>query len=173
MAILMSYSESNKDNYDEVRQSNSNGQALNNLPPCTITAVTFYLCKKGSPTGNATVSLFACTGSPGSTGKPTGSALAVSQNYDVSTIPGVYTLITFTFATPYSWAGGNLCIDLEYTGGDTSNDIGIGNDLSSPTDPGNAYYSLDGPFYTPVAGADYCYYVYGNLAGANLFFLHA
>jgi hypothetical protein len=64
-----------------------------------LTKASFYLRKVGSPSGYAHAALYAMTGTFGTDGMPTGSALAVSVDFDVSTaLHDVYTLYNFTFS---------------------------------------------------------------------------
>ena len=49
-----------------------------------LNSAEFYLKKKGSPTGNAVVKIYAHSGTYGTSSVPTGSALATSDNFDVS-----------------------------------------------------------------------------------------
>ena len=146
--------------------SNSDGlgisQAVVLAASDLITKVSFYLYKVGSPSGNATVALYASVGAPGSSGKPTGSALA-SATLDVSTLPsgiGAISLVQSIFGTPYAAAGGNYCVLLTYSGGDNSNFVGVG--ASSPsTDPGNmALYN--GSIWTASPSVDVVYTLTGK-----------
>lgn len=170
---LMSYSESN---YDWVQQVGVYawpyaGQAVN-LAKCQITSIKLFLAKENSPTGNAVVSIIACAGTPGTDGLPTGSVLATSDPFDVSTLTGSGQLIEFTFSTPYNHAGGNLAFFLSYNAGSSANKLAMGCDVSSPTDPGNACrYDTEAPGWQAEAGADTCYYILGYWPStANLFF---
>lgn len=62
-----------------------------------ITKITLYLGKYGSPTGNASVKIYAHTGVYGSSSLPTGSAFATSDPFDVSTITSGYNQYNVTF----------------------------------------------------------------------------
>jgi hypothetical protein len=93
-----------------------------------IQSAIFPLSKTGSPTGNATAKIYAHTGSYGSTGVPTGSALATSDTFDVSTIPagGTPTNETFTFSGSNRIrldSGTNYFIVVDYSGGNSSNKV--------------------------------------------------
>lgn len=59
----------------------------------------FCLQKMGSPTGNATVVLYAMAGTYGSTGQPTGSALATSNNFNVASLTTSGAWYNFTFSS--------------------------------------------------------------------------
>lgn len=139
------------------------GQALN-LPACTITGVKFYANKVGSPAGNAVARIYACTGTPGTDGKPTGSVLATSDNRDVSAFltHTAIQLETFTFSTPYVHAGGNICIEIYYANGNSSNYIMAWLDSSTSGDPGNLYDKDAVGNYTAYSGGDAIYYLLGK-----------
>ncbi len=109
----------------------------------------FFLKKVGSPTGNIFATLYATSG-----GAPTGSAIATSNNVDVSTLTTSYGLITFTFSTPY-WVtkGTSYCIVVE---GDftvsVANYVVAGQDTSFS----NGYYWVS----SWTNGYTYCFYTY-------------
>jgi len=108
----------------------------------TLEQAVFQLVKfSGSPTGNAVATLYAATGLFGTAQNlPTGSALATSDNFDVSTLTGSLQDITFTFtgANRYAMvAGTNYFIAVEYSGGDGSNFLRVGGVLTNtPQHPG-------------------------------------
>jgi len=159
-----SYSETNRDTAQTVVGAagagvEAAGQSFygNGAP---LASVTLFLSKVGTPTGNAVVRIYAHTGSFGSTGTPTGAALASSAVLDVSTLTTSYALSSFTFSganritlsqgVPYFFA-------LEYTAGSFGNGVLVGADSSSPTHAGNlAYYYLGA--WIAVSGTDLCFY---------------
>jgi hypothetical protein len=107
--------------------------------------VTVSLRATGSPTGNITASLFADDGGTfGTTGKPTGTALATSGTIAASTIAsGAEAPYSFTFSGAnlyYMTAGTIYWIAIEYSSGSSSNKIGVVMDISSGTAPGRAAY---------------------------------
>lgn len=167
MATLIdSYSETNQDGTVEIYNGFITAYAQGftgasyNLDSCK-----FYLKKNGSPTGNAVAKLYTHTGTFGSTGTPTGAALATSDNFNVATLTTSYQLITFTFSgvNRYSLvAATKYCIALEFSGGDGSNVVHSGVDNSSPSHGGNDAYYFGGS-WTPQAGQDLCFYVYGEV----------
>lgn len=118
--------------------------------------------KWGSPTGNAVAKIYAITGTFGSTSKPTGSALATSDNFDVSTISndGNFHEIEFTFsgAEQIELSAGYYCVTIEYSGGDVSNYINIELDRTSSTHSGNAS-SYSPTFWSSETG-DFLFAVY-------------
>jgi hypothetical protein len=180
--LLDSYSETNQDSYtylsgnaapnpDKVGQSKSFTGKSGKLHSCK-----WYMKKVLSPTGNMTAKLYAHTGTYGTSSKPTGSALATSGNFDVSTLTGSYALVTLTFTgdQQYTMANGTYyCIALEFSGGDTNNYLDIGVDTSSPTHGGNQATTADGSTWTESAGADFPFYVYyiPDTNASFLFFL--
>lgn len=142
-----------------------------NVIQSTLTTCKFFLTKIGSPSGNIVAKLYAITGTYGVNSIPTGSALATSSNVDVSTIHSAvnsnslvssdYTLITFTFATPYVMTQGtSYVIVLEYSGGSGGNYLSIGGgDSNLPT--GNPVQDY-GSGWVTYTGDAYNFYVYGT-----------
>lgn len=103
-----------------------------------IESAKFHLKKSGSPTGNAVAKIYAHSGTFGSGGVPTGSALATSNSFDVSTLTTSYALITFTFPTPLPVTDTEkYFISFEWADGDSSNKVSPACDNSSPTHAGN------------------------------------
>ncbi len=136
------------------------GQTFNPTVTGSLESARFVLSKFGAPTGNATAVLYAHTGTFGTTGTPTGAALATSGTLDVSTLTtsGVLTTLTFTAANRVTLtAGTKYAISIAYTGGDATNYLVIGTDSSSPSHAGNSYYN-DGS-YTADATKDVPFYV--------------
>ena len=165
MATLIdSYSESNQDTSytlsSQVGDQIGVGQSFTSTGG-TLDSAKFYLKKTLSPTGNAVATIYAHTGTFGSTGTPTGSVLATSDNFDVSTLTTSYQLITFNFSgvnrialtdtTKYF-----LCI--EYSGGDSSNKVNVGVDATAPTATGNGTKNI-ATVWSAVA-QDFPFYVY-------------
>jgi hypothetical protein len=116
-----------------------------------------YLKKTGSPTGNATAVIYAHTGTFGDDGLPTGSALATSNTFDVSTLTTSYAMTTFTFGTPYTLAQGTeYYLSIEYSGGSGGNTVEWGGDGISNDYPyygSSAWY--DGTWQT--LNLNFCY----------------
>lgn len=161
--IADSYSESNQDDeigiyngyYDSVGQSFTATEG-------TLSSCKFYLSKTGSPTGSAYAKLYAHTGTFGINGVPTGSPLATSDAFDVSTLTGYYALKTFTFSGANQIEltnGTNYVIVVEYSGGDSSNYVLVGLDLSTLAHSGNGVYSISGSWYSD-ANTEAIFYVY-------------
>lgn len=124
----------------------------------------FYLLRYGSPVGELTARLYAHTGVWGTSGKPTGDALASSSAVAAEGISDVaYELITFTFDATYTLTNGtHYCIDIEVSSGtwDGSNNVAVGTDTNSPTHSGNTFrYVSD--YWKYYGVQDTCFYVYG------------
>jgi hypothetical protein len=157
-------------NYIAATQNTKMAQSFTGIAGA-FSKVTFTLKASGSPTGNITASLFADDGGTfGTTGKPTGTALATSGTISASTInTGVDTPYTFTFSTPYAMTAGTVYwVAIEYSSGSSSNKIGVVVDISSPTAPGRcAYYNGTTWAFTTYdsvgtsgASDDMCYVMY-------------
>lgn len=129
-----------------------------------VSSCGFFLKKVGSPTGNAVAKLYAHTGTYGSSGVPTGSALATSGNIDVSTLTTSFALKSFTFSTPYlATSSTNYCVVVEYSGGDSSNYVDVAADgmYGFLAHGGNACI-LTGTTWTGASIVDTIFYVYGG-----------
>ena len=133
-----------------------------------IVLAKFYLKKTGSPIGNAHAVLYAMTGTYGTDGKPTGSALATSDGFDVSTLTTSNQLITFTFTGAQQYVmqpNTHYCIAYENptTGTiDASNYVSYGVDtFGDATHSGNEFLYFDSS-YTTYAYDDAIFYVYGT-----------
>ena len=139
----------------------------------TTTSLKFYAKKVGSPTGTATFELYACTGTPGTNGMPTGSVLATG-NFDVSTLTTSYALYEVTFSTPYKLTASTNYVVMftNPTSGtiDASNYPVIGTDGSSPTHGGNTTYYTSGA-WTYTTGYDTAFYLYGTTEAGGAFLL--
>lgn len=126
----------------------------------TLKTCKFYLKKLGSPTGNAVAKVYAISGVSGSTATPTGSPLAVSDNFDVSTLTTSYGLKTFSFSGDNQISlSGDYCVTIEYSGGDVSNHVlvGVGTDQS---DDGNGARLTT---VWNVSTLDVCFYVLADV----------
>jgi hypothetical protein len=134
----------------------------------TLASTTFWIQKDGSPTGNAVSKIYASTGSNGTTAKPTGAALATSDNVDVTTISGASTNpVSFQFSggNQITLTNGTVYIAvIEYTGGDVTNNLVIAVDSSSPPDTGNGSYANTSFSWTADSGIDFLYRVNATAA---------
>jgi len=114
----------------------------------------FSLRKTLNPTGNAVAKIYNYTGSPGTTAKPTGAALATSDNVDVAGIGGSQADVTFTFsgANKITLVAGTVyIITFEFSGVDASNNIIVYLDASGTDDGNSSYY--DGASWSYVSSA--------------------
>jgi hypothetical protein len=103
-----------------------------------LTRAAFNMLKTGTPTGNAVARLYAHSGTFGTSSVPTGAALAVSANFDVSTLTGSFAEVEFVFTDHFLMVNTTkYVIAVEYTGGDGSNNITVESDTSSPSHGGN------------------------------------
>ena len=165
MVLIDSYSESNQDWSSSVQTTYISGQSFTNVNPIILDSCKFYIKKSGSPTGNAVAKIYAHTGTYGTSSVPTGSALATSDNFDVSTLSTSYGLSTFNFSGADRItlsANTYYCIVLVYSGGSSSNRIDLAEDDSSPTASGNKVSSSNsGSTWSATSGYDVCFYVYG------------
>lgn len=141
------------------------GQSFFNRTTIPLASCKFYVKKVGAPPGNVLAYLYAHSGTFGSTGKPTGSAIAESDPVVISTgVTTGYQMIEFAFSgnnqvllnedTPYF-------VVLFYYQGDASNKIVSGGDGASPTHDGNVAGTTDGVSWTAYSGYDRCFSVYG------------
>lgn len=119
------------------------------------------LKKTGAPTGNLTATLYALTGSFGSTATPNGAAIATSENIDVSKLTTSYAVQEIRFTTLASQAllsaTTNYFVAFEYSGGDVSNNVQVEGD-STGTHAGNAA-SFNGS-WSALAAEDLWFQVY-------------
>ena len=150
---------------DQASYVSAGGQALKIAGNVrTISSVKFYLKKVVSPTGNATAQIYASTGTVGSGAKPTGAALATSNNLDLSTLTTSYVLYELTFGTPLEVTAGNdYCLVLvnPASGVDATNYpiMGYG---ANGTHSGNGCYYLNSAWGAEVV--DTIFYLYGTTA---------
>jgi hypothetical protein len=165
--VIDSYDTSNQDNYAYLYAGSQigGGQCFTGNG-YKITSAKFYMKKGGSPTGTGVVKIYNMTGTFGTSGKPTGSALATSSTIDVSTITTSFALYEFTFTGVNQITltnGTYYCVEFSYDGGDASNRLWLGYDSSSPTHAGNRFRSYSGSWDTQ-SGHDVIFYVYGDPA---------
>ena len=166
--IIDSWSESNQDGEwplyvvsesDFAQSFTGKGDVLNSTK--------LYLRRSGSPTGNVYSKIYAHTGDFGTTGTPTGSAIAISDAIDVSTLSTSYELVTFTFSGVNKINIENLtnyCVSTSYGSGNSSNKIYTGATAGSGTADGNGAYLVLPTWYTDLgSGYDMCFYVYGDI----------
>ena len=161
--VVDSYSESNQDNINYLN-NNYTGQAQSFTPSSTETIISckWYLKKAGSPTGNAVAKIYGVSAGH----SPTGSALATSDNFDVSTLTTTLQLITFTFSGDEQIelsSGTEYAVAVEYAGGDGTNYVNCGIDNSSPTHSGiHSTLEVSTGNYRNLASYDNIFYVYAK-----------
>lgn len=144
------------------------GQSFTNTSFSRLSKAKFYIRKIGSPTGNCKAHIYAHTGTFGTTGKPTGSPLATSDDVDVSTLPTSLTLTDFTFSGANRInlsASTKYCVVIQGAGADSSNCIEIGYDSTSPSHSGNGSFSNDstGSAWNADNTYDVCFVVEGEV----------
>ncbi len=164
-ATADSYGESNysaDNSLDDL--DNGFGQSFESNVTQKINSCKFNLKKIGSPTGNAVAKLYAHTGTFGASSKPTGTPLATSNNFDVSTLTSSMQLITFEFPESQRYEmqeNTYYVISIEYSDGDVSNKVHVGIDYTSPTHSGNESYYRNS-VWTESSSYDLIFYVYGE-----------
>ncbi|MCX6814650.1 MAG: hypothetical protein NTY20_03310 [Candidatus Aenigmarchaeota archaeon] len=139
--------------------------------------VKFYLKKEGNPTGNAYVKLYTHSGTFGVDSVPTGSPLASSDSFDVSTMTTSYQLITFEFTAPYTLVNGTYyCLVLEPPAGTQTNRVVAGANwagkpvtgLGGWNHPGNlGAYISPAPGWFPVYDDDLIFYAMSDTPGVS------
>lgn len=176
--LLDSYSETNKDSSNSLTNNGGGentqcGESFttpNDGISYTLNSGKFYLANEGLMTGTTRIAVYAHSGTFGTSSVPTGSALAVSDTIDTSTISvdPIFALTTFVFSGVNLislTANTNYCLLVECpTGnGSASVKLNVGKDGSSPTAAGNLFNSTDnGANWSPVSTQDYCFYIYGD-----------
>lgn len=132
----------------------------------------FYLKKDGSPTGNITASIYAHSGTFGTSSVGTGSALVTSAAIDITTLTTSYQLITFTFASPLTLsAATNYVLVVEFASGDSSNKLIVGVDNSSGTHAGNMTRYLYTGSWFAASAVDTAFYAISDSDPKRVFVL--
>ncbi len=126
----------------------------------TIVSVTFYIRRSSTAlTGTINAKLYAHSGTFGSTGVPTGAALATSGNIDVTVMGTSLQLVTFYFPTQYVTTSGTKYVVqmLDTISGGPNGTVKVGVDTTSPTHAGNSTVDSLGTDYD--ASKDTIFYV--------------
>jgi hypothetical protein len=163
-AIADSYASSNRSSDQPI----SNTTALKGMGQsftgngAVLSATAFFVFKTGSPTGNVFMKVYADGGTFGTSSKPTGAALATSDAIAASAFPTSQAMLNFTFsgANQVTLANGTkYVLTMEYsTGGDSSNNVSVAFDNTSPTHSGNDS-SYDGVSWSSFSTEDLPFYV--------------
>lgn len=115
------------------------GQSFTASTSQDMYSAVFEIKKVGSPTGNVYAKLYSHTGTFGSSGTP-GTLLATSDAIDISTLSTSYAEVTFNFtgAEQYTLTSTtNYFIVVEYTGGNSTNNLTVHYDGVAGLDDGN------------------------------------
>jgi hypothetical protein len=169
--IVDSYSESNQDFSLGVPEETAGaiGQTFTG-DGGTLNSVKFYLQAAVGLTGNCYARIYAHTGTWGTSGVPTGTALASSGVVDVSTIPtSSPSLVTFTFSGADKITltnGTHYCVVFD-SQDETAWNTSCFMDSSSATHSGNGFNGTESgwDYMGPGSGGfqtayDICFYVY-------------
>lgn len=168
-AIIDSYSETTRDSSMGLYSGNNIGigQSFTNSNSNRLDKVKFYIERYGNPSGNVTATIYAHTGTYGTDGKPTGAVLATSDAVNVATVSDsnfVLTEFIFSGANEITLSAGIQYIAvINFSGGDSSNNLMVGMHGTSPTHSGNASYSTNLSSWSALStDYDLCFYVYGE-----------
>jgi hypothetical protein len=131
----------------------------------------FYVIKVGSPTGNCRAKIYAETHETdfGTDSEGTGTALATSDDYDVSTLSdSVFTLLQFTFTGETVLAAATkYVLVLEYAGGDDDNYVAVCADIDELLHDGNTCFYSSAYGWGSFSTMDTCFYLYGKALGGS------
>lgn len=170
-SIIDSYDTSNyNDYYASGTVTVAYGQAISiSSGNHTLTKAAFYLRRQGANTDfSMAVKVWNCSGTPGTDGIPTGSALATSDTVLGTDIPSSFGLVNFTFSTPYQLQDGtDYCIGAEIIS-QTSGYPWWGYDWSSPTHSGNLFVGKPSTGYNSHSNQDIIFYLYEHFTSGNL-----
>jgi len=172
IGIVDSYSESHTTNTRSIYSGGKTavGQSITGDGVAPLASVVFYLSKLGSPTGYAYAKIYAHSGTYGTSSKPTGVALAVSDGVDVSFISSMnYQLINFNFTGVNKITlvnGTKYVVTLEYSGGDINNYILATYDYVGSHSGNYSYYEGGWDYQSTY---DLCFYVYIDNSVSNLY----
>jgi len=138
MPVIDSYDNSNQDGETSLADANNAvGQGFTGNGE-SVDQATFMARKAFDPVGSAKAQVFAHSGTFGSSGIPTGSALATSNSITATDFSTSLVNVTFDFATPFTTVNGTkYFIVFDYPDGVGINQLKVGSDVSSPTHAGN------------------------------------
>jgi len=164
--VIDKYSDGNISGYSSFGATtgdHGNGQSFTGTGQ-TLRAVEFMLANLLGCTGNAVAKIYAHSGAFGTSSVPTGAALAVSDNLDVSTLP---TALDYTSSTVLTFSGANqivltngtkYVVSLEYESGSTLS-IRLGIDTTSPGHAGNCIIKNSSDVWNALNTTDICFSV--------------
>lgn len=162
--LVASHSETLQNDVDPLNSAQDHGDAQSFVGVGgTIVSTRIYATKVGTPTGNVVSSLYAITGTPGTSAKPTGAALATSDAVVATTLSTSFSLVDFTFSGANQFLmvnGTNYCISIEYSGGDASNRIVTGYDNNASLPGTNVSVQFSNGTWQGGTGGSLCYYLY-------------
>lgn len=154
-----SYGSGNKDSSLSLYSASFTSTGQSFTARGTLSSCQFYVNKSGSPTGFAYAKIYAHTGVFGTSSVPTGTAIAVSDPLDVSTLTSTFVMKNFTFqgGNRVTFANGARYVAaVEYGSGNASNLVNAGVDSSAPSHAGN-YSTLSGSAWTAHSSGDLCF----------------
>lgn len=172
--VVDSYSEANKsaggsgnyifaDIFPSTAHYCAGGQTFEVVNSCKITSAKFYMFGDAGITGFLTFKIYKHAGTFGTTGLPTGSAIAVSEAKDISTLAGAFQLEELYFTPSVYLTAGYYCIAVVIDSGNLHTaglHVHIGKDGTAPTHSGNGIVYVNG--WSADAASDVCFYVYGE-----------
>ena len=157
-----SYSESNQSGTEFMYKGAGFKGVAQSFSPSSnsrLAKATFYLRRTGSPDGYITARLYSHSGTYGTSSVP-GNLIASSVPVLATSVPTSLTLTDFIFPYPTRLdSGTNYVISVEYANGDSSNNIEVGEDTTSPTHGGNQS-TLFNNLWTQSSTIDVCFYIY-------------
>jgi hypothetical protein len=165
--LLLSIDEYHSNNRDSTQNLNGDsgqksgiGQSFTGNGEVLKRAI-FFVKRIGSPTGNVVAKVYAHSGTFGTNGVPTGSALATSTTRDITTLGTSYAYRAFIFDGTFTPVDGTkYFIVLEFSGGSAGVGLDVGYDDSSPTHAGNgATFDVTAGTWSSISG-DVTFYLY-------------
>lgn len=144
--------------YSELEYYNACGQTFNFVGG-VLDSAKFKVASKANTSGNVLVKIYALTGTSGTDGKPTGSALATSDAIDSTTLVNGWNTFTFSGANRVALSPNKYGVSFEYTSSGDTDYIEVSIVTSSPTHAGNYFYDETGTWAVDNA-IDSNFYVY-------------
>lgn len=141
------------------------GQSFLNTSASVLSKASFYIKKFGSPTGSITASIYAHSGTFGTSSIPTGSPLATSEAVSIASLTTslVWTDFLFTTFIPLT-TNTPYVIVINYSGGDVSNYLEVAIDATSLTADGNESSTVATTWF-PDSTLDVDFRVYAQTLG--------